>query len=72
MVDLANRLREPPGQRHAARADPDQRELVDAAMRGALRSKDFVGDAGKAATPIRSGVERTIGMRCLFAASGPR
>ena len=31
-VDLADRLRQPPGERHAARPDPDQRQLLDAAI----------------------------------------
>ena len=43
-VDLADRLREPPGDRHAARADADERQLVDAAV--AL--DDLVRDAGRA------------------------
>ena len=31
-VDLVNRLRNPPGQRHAARPDAHERQLLDAAV----------------------------------------
>ena len=51
LIDLANRLREPPGERHAARADADQRELLEAAV--AL--EDLVGDA-REGTPDADGV----------------
>ena len=40
-VDLLERAREPPGDRHAARADADERELVEAA----IAFEDFVRDA---------------------------
>ena len=43
MVDVADRLRQPPGERHAAAADADQRQLFDLMV--AL--EDFVGDAGE-------------------------
>ena len=46
LIDLANRLREPPGERHPARADADERELLDAA----IALEDLVCDARQRTT----------------------